>query len=77
NTEIPPRKVVVGNPARIVKDVTDQMLAWKTDGTRVYQALPARMRAGWTPCEPLRDVPADRQEQERNYRTWNETRTRP
>ncbi|MCL4864972.1 MAG: gamma carbonic anhydrase family protein, partial [Gemmatimonadales bacterium] len=26
----PDRKVVVGNPARIVKDVSDAMLAWKT-----------------------------------------------
>ena len=40
---IPRRKVVVGNPARVVKDVSDEMLAWKTDGTRLYQRLPADM----------------------------------
>lgn len=74
--EIPPRKVVVGNPAKIVKDVTDEMLAWKIDGTRVYQALPDRMRAGWKPCEPLREVPESRRRQERGYRTWKETRSR-
>src|SRR3954466_6591173 len=28
--QIPERKVVVGNPARIVKDVSDDMIAWKT-----------------------------------------------
>ncbi len=37
---IPARKIVVGNPARIVKDVTDEMAEWKTEGTRLYQAHP-------------------------------------
>src|SRR5215212_4943490 len=54
---IPARKVVVGNPAKIVKDVSDEMLAWKTEGTALYQALPARLRATLRPCEPLRAVP--------------------
>ncbi len=72
--KIPPRKVVVGSPARVVKDVTDEMLAWKTAGTRVYQELPARMRAGWRPCEPLREVPADRRTQQQTYQTWKQSR---
>jgi hypothetical protein len=71
--KIPDRKIVVGNPARIVKDVTDEMLAWKTAGTRLYQALPAAMREGWTPCEPLREVPADRAPQTKMLLTWHET----
>jgi carbonic anhydrase/acetyltransferase-like protein (isoleucine patch superfamily) len=72
--QIPPRKVVVGNPAKIVKDVTDEMLAWKSDGTALYQKLPAAMRGGWNACEPLREVPADRPTQMSMYRTWQETR---
>ena len=72
--EIPDRKVAVGNPARIVKDVTDEMLAWKTDGTRLYQQLPGEMRSTWRECEPLREVPAGRQAQSVKYRTWKETR---
>jgi len=68
------RKVVVGNPARVVKDVTDEMLAWKTEGTRLYQRLPADMRATWRECEPLREAPADRPRQSVTYRTWQETR---
>lgn len=71
---IPDRKVVVGNPARIVKDVSDEMLAWKTSGTGLYQQLPGRMREGWRPCEPLREVPDGRRAQHTVYRTWNETR---
>ncbi|MFN8574530.1 MAG: transferase hexapeptide repeat family protein [Gemmatimonadaceae bacterium] len=72
--EIPPRKVVVGNPARIVKDVTDEMVAWKSEGTRLYQSLPDAMRAQWRPVEPLREVPPNRQTQASVYRTWNETK---
>ena len=72
--QVPERKVVVGNPARIVKDVSDEMLAWKTEGTRLYQALPAKLHAALEPVEPLREVPADRPGQEAAYRTWKETR---
>lgn len=72
---IPDRKVVVGNPARIVKDVTDEMLAWKSAGTALYQQLPAAMRAGWRAVEPLREVPAHRPAQSAMLRTWNETKT--
>jgi phenylacetic acid degradation protein len=73
--EIPPRKVVVGNPARIVKDVSDEMLAWKTEGTALYQALPGRLRATLQPVEPLRELPEDRKTQGQVYRTWGETRS--
>ena len=72
--DVPPRSVVVGNPAKIVKRVTDEMIAWKTEGTRLYQSLPERLHATLTPCEPLRTVPADRREQQSTYRTWHETR---
>jgi phenylacetic acid degradation protein len=72
--QIPPRKVVVGNPAKIVKDVSEEMLAWKSDGTALYQQLPAAMRSTWKPCEPLRELPADRPAQMAMYKTWQETR---
>lgn len=73
--EVPPRKVIVGNPAKIVKDVTDEMLVWKTEGTALYQALPARLHATLQPVEPLRELPPDRRSQEQVYRTWGETRS--
>ena len=73
--EIPPRKVVVGNPARIVKDVSDEMLAWKTSGTALYQALPEQLHASLRATEPLREVPADRATQLTSYKPWKEART--
>ncbi len=71
---IPERKVVVGNPARIVKDVTDEMLAWKTAGTALYQQLPAAMKAGWYSTESLRELPPNRPVQVSMLRNWHETR---
>lgn len=71
--QVPPRKVIVGNPARIVKEVTDEMLAWKTAGTKLYQQLPAAMRATWKAVEPLRDMPDHRPTQSSVLKNWQET----
>ena len=72
--QVPARSVVVGNPAKIVKQVSDEMLAWKSEGTALYQALPSRLRASLQACEPLREVPADRAQQAATYQTWKATR---
>lgn len=71
---IPDRSVVVGNPAKIIKEVTDKMLQWKTEGTALYQRLPENMVAGWQMVEPLREVPEDRILSFPDYKTWNETK---
>ena len=70
--KIPPRSLLVGNPAKIIKEVSDDMIQWKTAGTRLYQALPAEMYEHSAPCDPLRELPADRPQQETLYKTWNE-----
>lgn len=72
--QVPERSVVVGNPARVVKQVTDEMLAWKSGGTELYQQLPAAMRDTWRVVEPLRELPADRPTQSAVLKTWNETK---
>ena len=69
-------RVVVGNPAKVVKDVTDEMLRWKSEGTALYQQLPQAMRDGWTVVEPLRRVPANRPAQSAMLKTWKETSNR-
>ncbi|MBO9564798.1 MAG: transferase hexapeptide repeat family protein [Niastella sp.] len=71
NEKIAPRSLLMGNPARVVKQVSDEMVSWKTAGTRLYQALPAEMHEHWQPCEPLREIPANRPAQEALYKTWN------
>lgn len=51
--KIPARSLVVGNPAKIVKEVSDDMLAWKTEGTKLYQQLPQQCFDTLLPCDPL------------------------
>jgi phenylacetic acid degradation protein len=70
------RSLIVGNPAKKIKEVSDEMIQWKTQGTRLYQALPKEMQEHWEACEPLREIPADRPKQENLYQTWNELRTK-
>ncbi|MEP7168817.1 MAG: transferase hexapeptide repeat family protein [Bacteroidota bacterium] len=71
---IPERKVIVGNPAKIVKDVSDEMIAWKTKGTELYQKLPDELYATLKECEPLRQVEKNRPSQENIYKTWKQTK---
>jgi len=70
--QIPPRSLVVGNPAKIIRQVSDEMLAWKTKGTQLYQQLPADCHESLRPCEPLRTVPENRPKQEVLYETWKQ-----
>jgi len=74
DTVVPPRSIMVGNPGKIVKQVSDEMLEWKKEGTRLYQQLPDDCRESLRPCEPLREIPADRVQDVPAYRTWNETK---
>lgn len=71
NMQIPGRSLVVGNPGKIIKEVSDEMIAWKTKGTALYQSLPHDMQHFWEACEPLTELPADRPSQEILYATWN------
>jgi phenylacetic acid degradation protein len=68
--KIPARSLVVGNPARIVKKVSDEMIAWKTKGTELYQALPAEMKKNWKPVEPLRKPGQSSRKQYASYKSW-------
>src|SRR5690606_8532901 len=71
NSKIPSRSLVVGNPAKIIKEVSDEMIAWKTKGTQLYQTLPADMMQAWEPCEALTKIPENRPAQETLFHTWN------
>ncbi|MEO5564154.1 MAG: transferase hexapeptide repeat family protein [Chitinophagaceae bacterium] len=66
--KIPPRSVVVGSPAKIIKKVTDEMIAWKSEGTKIYQSLPKMMFEQSKPCKPLRKLPSKQVKQEKSYK---------
>ena len=64
----------MGNPARVVKEVSDDMLAWKTQGTKLYQGLPAELHATLKECEPLREIDRSRPPITAVYKTWSRTK---
>ena len=53
---IPNRKIVVGNPAIIKGEVSDEMISWKTKGTELYQDLPQECYTLMKVCEPLKEI---------------------
>lgn len=78
-TVVPARSLLVGNPAKVIKQVSDEMLRWKTEGTAIYQRLPRDMQENWKPCEPLlpgEDTSgAEKTPANYDYRPWDETQT--
>src|SRR5699024_10778257 len=74
--KFPKRKLIVGNPAKAIRDISDEMIAWKTAGTRLYQQLPADCHESLKEVEPLREIPANRPIQEDFYKTLTEFRKR-
>ncbi len=72
NTEYASRSLIVGNPARIIKEVSDEMIAWKTKGTKLYQTLPQDLHDTLVPTQALTQIPPDRPTQESLFKTWNE-----
>lgn len=65
------RSLIVGNPAAKIKSVSDDMIKWKTEGTKVYQQLAADMLLHWKECQPLRE-PAGTQNQRGGYNPWKQ-----
>ncbi|MCB0454489.1 MAG: gamma carbonic anhydrase family protein, partial [Aequorivita sp.] len=65
---------IVGNPAKAIKDISDEMIAWKTAGTRLYQQLPTDCHESLREVKPLREIPKNRPKQEDFYKTISEFR---
>jgi phenylacetic acid degradation protein/carnitine operon protein CaiE len=72
--KFPSRSLIAGNPAKIIKSVSDEMIRWKTEGTALYQALPKQMHEDWEPCEPLRQLPEGLDAQKSEYKSWKESK---
>lgn len=60
NMKTPPRTLAIGSPARVVRDLTAEEIAWKQAGTREYHRLAERCLRSLRPCEPLATEEPDR-----------------
>lgn len=61
-TKIPPRSMVVGSPGRVIRQITDEEIAWKTRATAEYQRLARECLSGLRPVEPLKAIEPGRPE---------------
>ena len=68
------RSLIVGNPAKKIKEVSDEMIKWKTEGTKLYQKLPKECYDTLRACEPLRAMEPNRPIATAAYKTWNNTK---
>lgn len=70
--KIPARSVVAGNPGKIIKEVSDDMINWKSEGTKLYQQLPRRCFEGLRPVLPLTEIKSieHHDSQEKAYKPW-------
>ena len=59
-TIVPPRTLVAGIPAKPIRELTDDEIKWKTEGTAIYQHLARRYLATMKPVDPLRRVEPNR-----------------
>lgn len=68
--KIPPRSLVAGNPGKILKEVSDEMLSWKTQGTAIYQQLAREAHTCLEACDPLREENPSSIVQDKSYIPW-------
>ena len=72
--KIPKRKIVVGNPAKIKGEVSDDMIKWKKKGTELYQNLPKECIELMKECNPLSKLEKNRKEKQKiTFETWKKT----
>ena len=68
------RGLIVGNPAKRINTVTDEMINWKTAGTSLYRQLPKDMFENWKECEPLRKTPENLITPDVDYKPWHQSK---
>lgn len=55
-----PQHLILGSPAKVIRLLTEQEVAWKQEGTLAYQTLTQRCLASLEACEPLTTIEDNR-----------------
>jgi len=67
---IPADSLAVGNPVKVVKQLSKEQIEWKTKGTEYYQRLPKDCLDHLNECEPLKKMEKNRPMQVSDYSSW-------
>lgn len=70
--EVPPRQLAAGNPAVVVRELSEKELLWKKEGTRFYQRLAQRSIHTLKPVQPMTQI-----EKKRKVVSWEEDAATP
>lgn len=62
--QIPPRSLAVGSPAKVLRELSDNEIAWKSQGTAIYQRLALEAPEKLRPAIPLTAPEPDRRRAE-------------
>ena len=62
--------MIVGSPAKIIREVSDEMIAWKTKGTAIYQELAREGKTAIQPCEPYTEFVEQTPTKIVDYSVW-------
>ncbi len=68
------RSLIIGNPAKKVKEVSDEMIAWKSQGTGIYQQLAMEGDEAIQACNPYTYFVEQELNENRDYKTWDKTK---
>ncbi len=74
--KIPKRSLVVGNPGKVIRKVSEEMLSWKTEGTAIYQQLVREVQHSFKECKPLRKLSKKMLATDYNYETWGKRKAK-
>ena len=70
NAKIPDNQLALGNPAKVIRELSKEQIEWKTKGTEYYQRLPKDCVDGLKICNPLKSVEKNRPKQVSDYKIW-------
>jgi phenylacetic acid degradation protein len=68
--KIPARSLAVGNPVKIIKEMSDEMIDWKTKGTELYQQLARDAHDAIKECDALHEIPLHYPSPMGEYTSW-------
>jgi len=73
-TKFPAKSLIVGSPAKVLRQLSDKEISWKRQGTEIYKQLARRSQEGMLEITPLEKVEENRGKIDIDYKTLAQTK---